>query len=321
MAREISPVCNFIFRSIHTSLLTDTVDIELTVRMVKGIYTYRKDHMAKSTVFSPWSRTMIPFPSLHRKIQAFQDKSRQVTVWDNNNAMPHFTAPPKPKHNPKKRAPGKTRTRWSNQRHRFNPIKMDRYNTCDSNPSDMNKLDIIQPTPKRLCTRSLKDCTYCKYDALHPSSALSDWSSEDWDGDKAKAREQGSLIDFKLLGNQIQGTIQDTTQDASQDKQEKDLINSLENLMLEQDKTTPSVTDTLIPQPDISEEKCEAEGTKDDDEIPTYNMTEQEQRLQCKEEKYGIYMSTFGCEGEDSDLDSDMDMDTDSNVMAYPFLE
>ena len=73
MAREISPVCNVIFRSICISLPTDMVDVELTVRMVKGIYTYRKDHMAKSMVFSPLSRTVIPFPSLCRKIQAFQD--------------------------------------------------------------------------------------------------------------------------------------------------------------------------------------------------------------------------------------------------------
>ena len=136
MAREISPVCDFIFRSICTSLPTNTVDVELPIRRAKGIYTYRKDHMAKSTVFSPWSRTMIPFPSLHRKIQAFQDESRQVTAWDNNNAMPYFSAPPKPKHNPRKHAPGKTWTRWSNQRHRFNPIKMDRYNTHDSDSND-----------------------------------------------------------------------------------------------------------------------------------------------------------------------------------------
>ena len=104
--------------------------------------------MAKSTVFSPWSRTVIPFPSLCRKIQAFQSESRQAVAWDNNNAMPYFSAPPKPKHNPRKHAPGMTRTRWSNQRHRFNPIMMDRYNTCDSNSSDWKKLDIIQPPPR-----------------------------------------------------------------------------------------------------------------------------------------------------------------------------
>ena len=51
MARKISPICNFIFGSIWTGLPTDTVDVELTIRMVKGIYTYRKDHMAESMVF------------------------------------------------------------------------------------------------------------------------------------------------------------------------------------------------------------------------------------------------------------------------------
>ena len=109
MAREISLVCDFIFSSIHMSLQTCTVDVELMIRTVKGIYTYRKDHTAKSMVFSLWSRTVTPFPLLCRKIQAFQSKSRQTTMWDNNNAMPYFSAPPKPKHNPRKHAPGKTR--------------------------------------------------------------------------------------------------------------------------------------------------------------------------------------------------------------------
>ena len=136
MAREISLVCDFIFGSIHTGLLTGTVDIELMIRMVNGICMYRKDHMAESMVFSPWSRTVIPFPSLHRKIQAFHDESRQ--------AMVYFSAPPKPKH---KCAIGKTRTRWSNRRHCFNPIKTERCNMQDSNLTDLNKIDIIQPTP------------------------------------------------------------------------------------------------------------------------------------------------------------------------------
>ena len=79
------------------------------------------------------------------------------------------------------------------------------------------------------------------------------------------------------------------------------------------------MSDTLVPPLDTSEEKCEAEGTKDDDKILTYNMTKQEQRLQHEEEKYGIYMSTFGYDEDNSDLDSDTD--TDSNVTAYLFLE
>ena len=60
----------------------------------------------------------------------------------------------------------------------------------------MNKIDIVQPTPKRACRSSDESCTYCKYEAPHPSPEPSDWSSEDWDGEKAKVREQKSLVDF-----------------------------------------------------------------------------------------------------------------------------
>ena len=84
-------------------------------------------------------------------------------------------------------------------------------------------------------------------------------------------REQRSLIDFKLLDAQVQ----DTTWDTMPDRQEKDLVNGIDNLMLDQGKTTP--TDTLAPPLDTSEEKQEAEGMKDDDETLMYNMSELEQ--------------------------------------------
>ena len=48
MAREINTVCDFIFGSICTCLPMDMVDIELTIRMVKGIYTYHQDHIMES---------------------------------------------------------------------------------------------------------------------------------------------------------------------------------------------------------------------------------------------------------------------------------
>ena len=62
--------------------------------------------------------------------------------------MPQFSAPPKPHQSPRKHAPGKTRTRWSNCTHQFNPIRTNRYNTLDTKSSDMNKIDIVQPTLK-----------------------------------------------------------------------------------------------------------------------------------------------------------------------------
>ena len=36
MARDISLVCNFIFGSIQTGLMMDTVDVELMIRTVKA---------------------------------------------------------------------------------------------------------------------------------------------------------------------------------------------------------------------------------------------------------------------------------------------
>ena len=85
MAREISPVWGFFFGFI----CMNTVDIELTIRMVMGIYTYHKDHTVESTTFTLWSKSMIPLPSLRRKIQAFKDNNRwQMTLKWNNGMTP-----------------------------------------------------------------------------------------------------------------------------------------------------------------------------------------------------------------------------------------
>ena len=47
-------------------------------------------------------------------------------------------------------------------------------------------------------------------------------------------REKRSLIDFKFLDAQVQVTIWETTPD----RQEKDLVNGIANLTLDQDRTT-----------------------------------------------------------------------------------
>ena len=112
---------------------------------------------------------------------------------------------------------------------------MERYNTQDRDMTDFNKIDIVKPIPKRLCMGTPKGCTYCKFNAPHPSITQPDLSSEDWDGKKAKAKEQRLLLICKLLEQQIQKTLQDTTQDAPQDmtqdavsdKQETDLIDGM----------------------------------------------------------------------------------------------
>ena len=129
MAHEISPICDFLFGLIRTSLPMNMVDVELSVQMVKGIYTYRKDLTMESTIFTLWSKKVIPFPSLRCKIQTYQDNKRKETelLWNIGNIF-QLSAPPMMSRNPRKRTPGKIRARQSSKS-RYNPMKMRRPNT------------------------------------------------------------------------------------------------------------------------------------------------------------------------------------------------
>ena len=60
-------------------------------------------------------------------------------------------------------------------------------------------------------------------------------------------REQRSLIDFKLVDAQVQDTIQEMMID----RDEKDLVNGMDNLTLDTDKT--ALTDTLAPKLDVTD--------------------------------------------------------------------
>ena len=181
----------------------------------------------------------------------------------------------------------------------------------DKDTIDFNKIDIVKPTPKQLCMRTHGEYAYCKCNAPHPSATPSDWSSKDGDGDKAKAREQHPLLNFKLLEQQIQKTLQDRVKDIPQDM--------THDIMADKQETQNS-TDVPAPLPDVPEVNCKGEDiTNEPTTTPTYEMTHQEIQLEQEEEKFGIYMSTFGYEGDSSDVDSKMD--SDSNVMAYLYLE
>ena len=90
-------------------------------------------------------------------------------------------------------------------------------------------------------------CSYCKQGALHPLPQNSDWSSKDWDGVKAKTKEQSkSLID---CSNSKPKT--DTEQTMNIDKV------SFDKLQIGQDdqkEEPPKVTESLVPPPPMMEE-------------------------------------------------------------------
>ena len=85
-----------------------------------------------------------------------------------------------------------------------------------------------------------------------PKNTLLDWSSEDWDGNKAKAREQCPLLEFNFLEKQIKKTLQDPIQDVplylpdSDNKIEKDLTKVMQALTLKGDTDTKTVMDIQV---------------------------------------------------------------------------
>ena len=159
MAREINLVCDIFFGFIHTNLPADMVGMELTIRMVQGIYIYYKDHTAESPIFTLWSKSVTSFPSLRKKIKAFKEDSRGhlTPTW-----MPLVNTPTKPPRNPKKHASGKVRTIWSNHNHHFNPIKTNQVNMLGTDPMDENKMDIIKCIPQEVCELFGATCSFCR---------------------------------------------------------------------------------------------------------------------------------------------------------------
>ena len=162
MAREISPIYYFIFGLIRTCLPTDIVDVALSIRTVKGIYTYRKDHTMESMTFTSWSKKVILFPSLRQKIQVFQVGKRQnLTIsWNDSNTF-QFSTPPKMPRNPRKQTTGKIRTRWSG-RNQFNPIKTKIPNTPDTKKLKLDRFDIKAPILTKACDSFGLSCSYCE---------------------------------------------------------------------------------------------------------------------------------------------------------------
>ena len=78
-------------------------------------------------------------------------------------------------------------------------------------------------------------------------------------------------------------------------------------------------TDILAPPPDVPQVKDEGDNRTSRPMLTLmYEMMAEETQLQKEEEKYGIYMSTIGYEGNDSDLDSKTELNYDAT--AYPYL-
>ena len=105
--------------------------------------------------------------------------------------------------NPRKRTAGKIRTRWLGK-NRFNPIKTRRPNIPQAKVSDVDTIaDIEASVPVKACNEFGLSCSSYRQGAPHVLPQELDWSSKDWDGTKAKRKEQTKetnlLMDWDLL--------------------------------------------------------------------------------------------------------------------------
>ena len=300
MVREVNPVCDFFFGFMCTILSMDTVDSKLTLRTVHGIYIFGKDHTTETTLFNPWSKSVIPFPSLRKKIKAFKEetKGQSSSPW-----MPTDSTPPNPLKCPRKWAPGNVRTWWSNYIHRYSLIKTNRVNTLGTDPTKVNKISIIKPISQKACEKFGLSCSFCKQQAPHPLPPHSEWSSKDWDVEKAKAREHNSFVRFDtpMTNNPIHDSV--------------DLIpfQGLTIQMNRLDKKAPgSTVMTNPPQTQETEGKTLKEDLpKLDPIMEEEKQAGQEIREHIEEAKYKLYMGQLSTE------DSNLDMDKSD----YPFLD
>ena len=76
MACDLAPSCNFLYGVLSYHLPEDTIDVELTVRMLKGIHSYRKDCSTQISSCSPWSLQVCPFLSLTKKMEVYLEERR-----------------------------------------------------------------------------------------------------------------------------------------------------------------------------------------------------------------------------------------------------
>ena len=135
------------------------------------------------------------------------------------------------------------------------------------------------------------------------------WSSQDWDGNLAKAREQKSLISFKIPKPDVHKKTLDSLDDIP-----------FQKMMIETDRPEEKmmeVSHTLVPpsEPQVTgttpmKDLTKLDGIKEENKG---GLMEHELHLHREEEKYALYIGNLS--PEESNTESETD---DSN---YSFCE
>ena len=86
------PQCNFLYGYFWCQLPEDTMDVEMTVRTLKGIHRFKRDCATQVISCRPCSSRLCPYQSLARKMRTYLELKDQVA----NPPHPNPTYPDRP---------------------------------------------------------------------------------------------------------------------------------------------------------------------------------------------------------------------------------
>ena len=67
----LHPECNFLHSCFRCQLPMETVDVEVKVKTMQGIHTFRRDRTPQVIKCNPWSARLCPYPSLVCKMKTY----------------------------------------------------------------------------------------------------------------------------------------------------------------------------------------------------------------------------------------------------------
>ena len=71
MACILQPKCNFLHGFFRCHLPVETVDDEVKITLIQGIYMFRRDRTCQIIKCNPWSTRLHPHPSLIKKMRTY----------------------------------------------------------------------------------------------------------------------------------------------------------------------------------------------------------------------------------------------------------
>ena len=100
MACILKPECNFQHGYFRCLLPLETVDVEVKVKTMRGIHTFRRDITSQIILCNPWSTRLCPYLSLIRKMKTYLELEGKIGPKSKPQLQPHTSTPSHNRYSP-----------------------------------------------------------------------------------------------------------------------------------------------------------------------------------------------------------------------------